>query len=94
MEVVADLAGVRLPVAGVVAGFAAGNRGLVERWSGEWSPTWLASVCLWLGLLLGLPRGTVVELSGGRVGDGWPVKLCWRVAGSSPGLAGITGSVW
>ena len=57
--VVAYLAGKRLPVAGVVAWFAAGNRGLVRKCPGEWLPTWPASVYLWRGLLLGLPRGTV-----------------------------------
>ena len=37
--VVAYPAGVRLPMAGVVAWFAAGNRGSVRQCSGEWSPT-------------------------------------------------------
>jgi len=31
-----------------------------------WSPTQLANVCLWLGLLLGLPRGAVAKPGGGR----------------------------
>jgi len=64
--VVTYLASKRLPVAGVIAWFSAGDRGLVRQCSGEWSPTWPASVCLWLGLSLGLPQGTVAKSSGAQ----------------------------
>ena len=66
--VVAYLVSERLPVVGVVAWFASGSRGWAERWLGVWLLAQPSNVCLWLGLLLGLPRGTVAELSGGR---GW-----------------------
>ena len=62
------------------------HRGLVERWPGEWSPTRPVCVCLWPGLMLGLPRGIVVESSGGQGVVTYLVSNCLPMAGVVVGL--------